>query len=457
MTLSTSPLLTDLYQLTMLQTYLDAGMADEAVFEFYVRRLPAKRSFLVACGLEQVLAFLETFRFEPAAIADLSRYRKFSPGLLDYLARCSFSGDVHALPEGTVFFANEPVLRITAPLPVAQIVETRIINLLNLSISLASKAARCVQAARGKAFLVDFGLRRAHGAEAGLLAARASYAVGFAGTSNVLAGVHYGIPLFGTMAHSYIEAMGSEEEAFMVFARSNPDNTTFLIDTYDTLEGAHHAARAALKLAGEGIRTNAVRLDSGDILDLSLRVRRLLDNYGLGHVKILASGNLDEYEIARLLDNGAPIDGFGIGTKMDTSEDAPYLECAYKLMEYAGQPKMKSSTAKETIPGRKQVFRRIQDGVMQGDTVSLETARPEGSPLLEAVMKKGQRLGPAPSLTAIASYAESQLHSLPAYLRGFESDVPYPVAWDSGLMRLKETVRASILALRKPEKPRDEE
>ena len=449
MTLSVSPLLTDLYQFTMLQTYLDAGVDQEAVFEFYVRQLPKKRGFLVACGLESVLDFLETFRFTPDEIRKLAGTRRFSGKLLDYLAACSFKGDVHALPEGTIFFADEPVLRVTAPLPVAQLVETRIINLLSFEIGIATKAVRCLQAAGERALLVDFGLRRAHGAEAGMLAARASYAMGFAGTSNVLAGTQYGIPLYGTMAHSFIEAMGSEEEAFLAFARSNPGNVTLLIDTYDTLSGAHHAARAALALAPEGIKTSAVRLDSGDILGLSFEVRRILDGYGLTHVKIFASGNLDEYEIDRLLTASAPIDGLGVGTKLDTIEDAPYLECAYKLMEYAGKPTMKYSSGKQTMPGAKQIFRRFQEGIMAGDTVSLSNSGVEGLPLLEHAMKEGRRLGSSPSFASIASRTQDQLRTLPANLRGLASTASYPVDIDPGVLRLREAAQALIDARRK--------
>ncbi len=441
--------MTDLYQFTMVQTYLDSGMDQEAVFEFYVRQLPIKRGFLVACGLESVLDFLTTFHFTSDEIRTLARTGRFSGKLLDYLASCSFKGDVHALPEGTIFFANEPVLRVTAPLPVAQIVETRVINLLNFEISIATKAVRCLGAAGGKALLVDFGLRRAHGAEAGMLAARASYAMGFAGTSNVLAGAEYGIPLYGTMAHSFIEAMGGEEEAFLAFARSNPNNVTLLIDTYDTLNGAHHAARAALALAPERITTSAVRIDSGDILNLSFEVRRILNGYGLAHVKIFASGNLDEYEIDRLLTASAPIDGLGIGTKLDTVEDAPYLECAYKLMEYAGKPTMKYSSGKQTIPGAKQVFRCFQEGIMTGDTVSLSNSGVEGLPLLEHVMKEGRRLSASPSFASIAAHVKDQLRALPANLRGLEPTASYPVDMDPGVRRLRESAQALIDARRK--------
>ncbi len=340
-----------------------------------------------------------------------------------------------------MFFANEPLIRCVAPIPLAQFVETRAINLLHFETLIATKAARCVLAADRKAVLVDFGLRRAHGAEAGLLAARATRIAGFAGTSTVLAGARYGIPIFGTMAHSYIEAHESEEEAFLAYARANPANVTLLIDTYDTLRGARHAAAAIKKLAAEGIRTRAVRLDSGDILTLSKEVRSLLDQDGLSDVEIFVSGNIDERGIRRLLDGGAPIDGFGVGTKLDTSEDAPYLECAYKLVEYAGKPRLKTSTGKATLPGRKQVFRRMNGGTIVGDTITLEEERAEGEPLLRKVMEKGRRMETVPDLATISRYAGEQLQMLPENLRRLETNPPYDVRISPALERLREATR----------------
>ena len=337
----------------MLEAYLREGMEETAAFEFYVRDLPAHRGFLIASGLDSLLSFLENLSFSAEEIAHLTGTGRFSRRLLDYLAAFRFTGDLYALPEGTVFFANEPVIRVVAPIPQAQFVETRAINLLHFETLIATKAARCVLAANGKAILVDFGLRRAHGAEAGLLAARATRIAGFVGTSNVLAGARYGIPIFGTMAHSYIEAHEHEKEAFIAYARANPANVTLLIDTYDTLRGASHAADAMKKLAAEGIQTRAIRLDSGDILTLSKEVRSLLDGDGLKDVQLFVSGNIDEQGIRELLARGAPIDGFGVGTKLDTSEDTPYLEYAYKLVEYAGIPRLKISPGKATLPGRR--------------------------------------------------------------------------------------------------------
>ena len=311
-----SPLLTDLYQLNMVEAYLADGETGPAVFEFVVRRLPDRRGFLVAAGLEQALEFLETFRFPPDELRWLGATGRFSKRLLDYLAALRFTGDVHAMPEGTVFFGNEPILRVVAPLPEAQLIETRLINLLHFETLIASKAARMVLAAEGKQ-LVDFGLRRAHGAEAGLLAARASYIAGFAGTATVEAERQFGIPTFGTMAHSFIEAHDDEATAFERFARARPENLTLLLDTYDSEAAARKVVGLAPKLAAAGIAIRAVRLDSGDLSGLSRSVRRILDAGGLEAVSILVSGGLDEDDIMALIAAKAPIDGFGVGTSLD--------------------------------------------------------------------------------------------------------------------------------------------
>jgi len=440
----TSPLLTDLYQFTMLETYLQNGMDKTAVFEFYVRKLPENRGFLIATGLDSVLSFLENFEFSPGEIDYLAQTKRFSPKLLDYLSTCRFYGDVYALPEGTVCFANEPLIRIVAPLPVAQLVETRVMNFLHFETTIASKAARCVLAAGGKG-LVDFGLRRTHGAEAGILAARSTYISGFAGTATVIAEKLYGIPIFGTMAHSYIEAFGSEEEAFVAFGRANPNNVTLLIDTYDTLKGARAAVNAARRLSKEGVQTSAVRLDSGDFLALSKEVRSILDQNGLPEIRILVSGNVDEIMIRKLLAAGAPIDAFGVGTKLDTSEDAPYMECAYKLMEYDGKPRLKKSSGKATLPGRKQVLRRLQDGIMVGDLVAEEGDLQEGAPLIAKVMDQGKRLSPPSNPAEIAVYTKSQLQSLPEYLRELAVAPSYPVEIAPSLIHLQAMAEQAIV------------
>lgn len=433
-----SPLLTDLYQLTMLEGYLQAGMEEEAVFEFFVRRLPDNRGFLLSAGLDTFLHFLENMRFSEDEISFLERTGRFSQKLLSYLADFRFHGDVYAMPEGTIFFAGEPVVRVVAPLPEAQLVETRLINIIHYETLIASKAARCILAASGRVLLVDFGLRRAHGAEAGLLAARANFIGGFASTSNVLAEFVYGIPSVGTMAHSFIEAHDSEEEAFLNFARANPGNVTLLIDTYDTENGARVAAKVARVLADEGIQVRAVRIDSGDLLDMSRKVRRILDESGFRNVGIFISGNIDEYVIKDLLSAGAPVNGFGVGTKLDTSEDVPYMDCAYKLMEYAGKPRFKKSEGKITIPGRKVVFRQFDGEVMKRDIVTVEGDDCEGQQLIVKVMEKGRRLIPVCDTREVAQYVREQLNRLPSHLRELKTSPPYPVGFSPALLQLQK-------------------
>jgi len=448
MTPAESPLLTDLYQLNMLEAYLDGGLEETAVFEFFVRRLPARRGFLLAAGLEQALDFLEAARFSAAELDWLAASGRFSPRLLDRLAAFRFAGDVEAMPEGTAFFADEPILRVTAPLPMAQLVETRLINILHFQSLIASKAARVVLAAPGKT-LVDFGLRRAHGAEAGLLAARASYIAGFAGTATVPAGQMFGIPLFGTMAHSFVQAFDDERTAFEAFARARPDGLVLLIDTYDTEAAARTVVALAPRLAADGIRIRGVRLDSGDLLALSRSVRRILDDGGLADVTIFASGGLDEDEVMALGAAGAPIDGYGIGTSLTTSSDVPSLDCAYKLQEYAGVGRRKRSAGKETWPGRKQVWRNLgADGRMVGDVLSIETDRQPGEPLLEPVMRGGRRLAPPPSLADIRARAADALARLPEPLRRLAPGAVYPVAIGDGLLRVTAEVDRRIEAHR---------
>ena len=431
-----SPLLTDLYQLNMMQAYLDHGDTGTAVFEFFMRKLPARRGFLLTAGLEQALDFLETLRFSPEDLAWLRESGRFGKGMLDYLAALRFNGDVHAMPEGTVFFADEPILRVTAPLPVAQLIETRLINIVHFQCLVASKAARMMLAAPGK-LMVDFGLRRAHGAEAGVMAARASYIAGFAGTATVLAGELYGIPIFGTMAHSFVQAHDDEAAAFELFAQSRPENLTLLIDTYDTEAGARKVVALAPRLAARGIKIGAVRLDSGDLAALSKSVRRILDQGGLNDVRIFASGGLDEDSVAAMLHAGAPIDGFGMGTSLTTSSDVPALDCVYKLQEYAGLARRKQSTGKATWPGRKQVWRRYDaDGRMRGDILSLEDEAQEGEPLLQMVMQGGKRMAASPALADIRTRAAGELARLPAPLCRLEGAAPYPVEIGAALRRM---------------------
>ena len=433
-------LLTDLYQLNMVQAYLDHGETKPAVFEFFVRKLPARRGFLMAAGLEQALEFLEQLRFSAEEIEWLARTGRFRNNLLDYLAAFRISGDVHAMPEGTVFFANEPILRVTAPMPQAQLVETRLINILHFQSLIASKAARMILAAPGK-MLVDFGLRRAHGAEAGLAAARASYVAGFAGSATVLAEQLWGIPTFGTMAHSFIQAFDDETAAFEKFARSRPENLTLLIDTYDTEAAARKVVKLAPRLEAAGIKIRAVRLDSGDLTALSKSVRRILDAGGLERVTIFASGGLDEDSIAAIVAAGAPIDGFGVGTSLTTSSDVPALDCVYKLEEYAGAARRKRSTGKATWPGRKQVWRQYgADGRMSGDVMSIESDEQTGERLLQPVMREGRRTGPSPALAECRARSARELARLPETLRRLEPAQAYPVEVTGALADLAAEV-----------------
>jgi nicotinate phosphoribosyltransferase len=436
----TSPLLTDLYQLTMLQGYFDQKMFDTAVFEFFVRTRSVGRNFLIAAGLEQALDFLHGLRFSPEELAWIAGHGAFHPAFVDYLASLRFTGEVHAMPEGTVFFPNEPILRVTAPLPQAQLVETRLINLLHFQTLIASKAVRSALAAPGK-LLVDFGLRRAHGAEAGLLAARAGYLAGLSGTSTVLAGAMFGIPVFGTMAHSFIEAHDVESQAFENFARSLPASVVLLIDTYDTEAAAAKVVQLAPRLQQAGITIKGVRLDSGDLAQHARQVRRILDSGGLTATTLFASGNLDEHILHDLLAQGAPIDGFGVGTHLDTSSDAPYLDCAYKLQEYAGKARRKRSEGKATWPGRKQVYRRRDaNGILCGDTLTLEGDPQEGAPLLEPVMRGGARLAAPPPLAAVRACVQEQLAHLPAAMRRLEPAPDYPVSVTRVLRELAMTI-----------------
>jgi nicotinate phosphoribosyltransferase len=352
-------LLTDLYELTMVDAYLAEGLEEEAVFSLFVRRLPRRRNYLVACGLELALSILERLRFSESALSYLASLGLFSERLLCWLRDFEFTGDVHAVAEGTPVFPLEPLLEVVAPLPQAQLVETVIMNQVHFQTVAASKAARMVAAAAGRT-IVDFGARRMPGCDAGIKVARAAYVAGVESTSNVLAGQLFGIPVAGTMAHSYVQAHATQLDAFRSFARRYP-RTVLLVDTYDTLGGVRDVVRLAREL-GPAFQVTAVRLDSGDLLELSRSARRLLDDAGLRHVGIFASGGLDEDAIAQFVHQGAPIDGFGVGTALGVSEDAPALDMAYKLVSYAQRGCIKLSPGKALLPGRKQVFRLEQDG-----------------------------------------------------------------------------------------------
>jgi len=430
-----SILLTDLYQLTMMQGYFDQDMSEVAVFEFFVRKLPAERGFLVAAGLEQVLQYLEKLHFTIEELDYLRSCGRFSDDFVDYLSEFRFTGDVHAMAEGTVFFPDEPILRITAPIGQAQLVESRVINLLHYQTLVASKAARCVLAAPGK-LLVDFGMRRAHGGEAALFAARASYLAGFDGTSTVLAESAFGIPIYGTMAHSFVLAHELEHDAFEKFAHTQPNNVVLLIDTYDTEVAAEKLVKLAPRLRAQGITIKAVRLDSGDIAEHARRVRKIFDANGLDDVQIFSSGNLDETILQYCFKNNIPIDGFGVGTRMDTSADAPYLDCAYKLQEYAGTARRKRSEGKANWPGRKQVYRAYDNvGIMTGDIICLDHEIQQGSTLIHPVMRFGKRLQAAVDIKESRRLAQQEFARLPEALREL-NEFRYNVTISSGLAQL---------------------
>jgi nicotinate phosphoribosyltransferase len=438
-------LLTDLYQLTMLDAYLREGMHEPAVFELFVRKLPPQRHFLVMAGLEQALEWLQTLAFDEAELAWLERQGGFSPQLLAYLRDFRFEGDVHAMPEGSIFFADEPVLRITAPLPQAQYVESRLLNIVHFQTLIASKAARVVAAAAGRK-LVDFGMRRAHGAEAALFAARAAYIAGFAGTATAEAGRRFGVPVFGTMAHSFIQAHRSELAAFEAFARARPNRPTLLVDTYDTEAAVAKLIGLAALLAAEGIAIGGVRIDSGDLAAHAKAVRRLLDDAGHRDITVFASGNLDEHRIAQLLAAQAPIDGFGVGTALDTSIDAPALDAVYKLQDYAGVARRKRSEGKATWPGAKQVCRAFDaSGQMLRDIVQLDDEPPAAQPLLQLCMRAGRRVTPEPSIDEIRSHHAAQMRTLPVALRSLEpTPRSYAVEISTAVRALAREVDAAM-------------
>lgn len=418
-------LLTDLYELTMLQAYRSEGMAGRAVFSLFVRRLPPNRNFLLACGLDDALHYLETLRFSGDALRFLRGRPEFRPEFVDWLEGFRFTGDVYAVPEGTPVFAGEPILEVEAPLPEGQLAETFVMNQVHLQTVLASKGARVVEAARGRP-VVDFGLRRTHGTDAGMKAARAFHVAGAAATSNVLAGRVYGIPIAGTMAHSYIQAHDDELEAFRAFVSLYPE-TVLLVDTYDTLEGVRKVISLAREL-GEAFRVRAIRIDSGDLAELAREARALLDAAGLGRVRIFASGSLDEWEIERLLARGAPIDAFGVGTRMGVSHDAPYLDMAYKLVEYGGRGRVKLSPGKRVLPGRKQVHRLEEGGIARGDVVTAaDESVPGARPLLRRAMEGGRRLEVG-DLEEARKRARDEIARLPDPVRGLApAEPPYPV------------------------------
>jgi nicotinate phosphoribosyltransferase len=437
-------LFTDLYELKMLQAYVEEGMTEDAVFSLFVRRLPSRRNFLLACGLETVIDYLENLLFTDEEISFLASLGYFSDRFLAWLRDFAFRGDVYAVPEGTPLFPNEPILEVKAPLPEAQLVETFIMNQIHTQTMLASKAQRVVNSAEGRP-VIDFGARRMHGIDTSLKAARAFYIAGVAATSNVLAGKIYDIPVSGTMAHSYIQAHKDEASAFLSFVKLYPD-TILLVDTYDTIAGVRNVIDLSKSL-GKSFQVSAVRLDSGDLLALSKEARRLLDDANLNNVQIFASGGLDEYTIAELLSSGAPIDGFGVGTHMGVSSDAPDLDIAYKLCEYAGKGRLKLSAGKPVFPGRKQIFRVREGDRDMRDIISRADEDLQGSPLLSTVMRNGRRLlKDTISLESLREYAKNQISLLPENIRAIAPAAnPYPVEISQTLSRLQDEISKKVV------------
>ena len=437
-------LFTDLYELTMAQTFFQQRMFAGATFSLFIRQYPPNRGFMVSAGLEDVLDYLEAFHFSQQGLDYLRSTGQFGDDFLQYLKNDvgPFAGSVRAIPEGRLFFVNEPVLEITAPIIQAQLVETFVINQINFQSLLTTKAARCVAAARGRV-LVDFASRRTHGVDAALKMARCSYIAGFQSTSNVLAAQRYGIPPSGTMAHSFISSFPSEIEAFRAYAGAFPDRTVLLLDTYDTIQGAWHAAEVGRELEDAGHRLAGVRLDSGDFGSLSRQVRQILDDAGLGYVNIIASGGLDEYQIQDLLQAGAPIDQFGVGTRVGVSDDAPWSDMAYKLVRYDQMPVMKLSTGKTSLPGGKQVLRlKTPQGRFDRDILACEDENlPGGEALLELVMQDGRRLGSKPQLDDIRSRLAQDLARLDGHYQRLYNPPRYPVNLSARLERLAAQVQ----------------
>ena len=432
-------LFTDLYQLTMAQAYHRGGQTDDAAFSLYFRNFPPNRAYYVFCGLESAVEYLRNLRFEDDDLTALEGLGIFDSGFLDFLGGLRFSGEVRAMREGEIFFPDEPVMEVSGPVIECQLAETFILNRVNLESMLATKAARVVDAA-GDRSVMDFSARRTHGQDAALKMARASYIAGFSGTSNVMAAAELGIPALGTMAHSYILTHRSEREAFRQYARAFPDSSVFLVDTYDTLRGVENAISVAREMESGGHKLRAIRLDSGDFDALARQARRLLDEAGLDYVQILASGGLDEFSIDELAANGAPIDGFGVGTKVGSSADAPYTDFVYKLVEYDGAVAMKLSDGKASLPGRKQVFRQTgADGVIRGDVLGLrDRAAPSdgAEPLLETVMERGELVSPLPGLDEIRVYHAGRTRALPEDLKGVRPSGGYPVGVSEELAEL---------------------
>ncbi len=438
---SVGPLFTDLYELTMAAGYYKHKIESKATFSLFIRGYPHSRNFFVAAGLNDVLHELESFHFSESDIKYLKTTGLFSDDFLSYLKALRFSGSIHALSEGTIFFANEPILEVTAPIIEAQILETFILNTIGFSTIIASKAARCVHAANGRP-LIDFSLRRTHEKDAGVKVARSTYMVGFSATSNVLAGKTYGIPISGTMAHSYISAFDSELDAFSAYSDTFPENSIFLIDTYDTIQGAYHAVKVAKKMEEKGHLLIGVRLDSGDMVMLSKKVRKILDDAGLFNVKIFASSGFDEFKIAAFISKGAKIDAFGVGTKVGVSADVPYFDIVYKVVRFKDRDTRKLSPGKVSLAGKKQVFRKTdKQGMYLDDVLGIRDEKiGGGQPLLKKVMEHGTSIGTYPSLKEIRNEFESNFSFLDEKYKSLYDAERYPVKISTRLLDLQKNL-----------------
>ena len=432
-------LLTDLYEFTMAEAYFKSRMFAPATFSLFIRDYPPNRGYFISAGLESVLDYLEQVHYSSEDLDYLASTGFFSEDFLHFLGNLRFSGDVHAIPEGHLFFKDEPLLEVTAPIIEGQLMESFIINAVNLQVTLATKVSRCVYAARGRD-IVDFSLRRAQGIDAGLKVARAGYIAGLAGTSNVLAGKMYKIPVSGTMAHSFITSFKEEIDAFRAFAGTFGDQTVLLIDTYDTLAGAEKAVKVGTEMAQRGGKLKGVRLDSGDMTQLSKQVREMLNKAGFKDVKIFASGGFDEFKIADALAKGAEIDAFGVGTKMGVSADSPYTDIAYKLVQYDGRPVLKLSSGKKTLVAEKQVFRIINGRRLAKDIIGLQDESIKGQILLKPVMKNGKRLQPPESLEAIRQRFKYEFSRLGDDVKAIERPGQFPVEISPELENLQNKV-----------------
>ncbi len=438
-------LLTDLYQLTMAQGYFQSKKLEPATFSLFIRKYPPDRGYFVSAGLEDVLDFLEEFAFQQEDIDYLRSTGIFANDFLDFLKDIRFTGEVRAIPEGRLFFKDEPVLEVRAPIIEAQLVETFIINQVNLQTLIATKASRCVHAAQGRQ-VIDFSLRRTQGIDAGMKVARASYMAGCASTSNVLAGKCYGIPIVGTMAHSFISSFVHEIDAFRSFVESFPKNSILLIDTYDTKAGARKAVTIGREMATRGHQLQGVRIDSGDLLSLAREVRRIFDEAGLGEVKIVGSGGLDEYDLESLSKAKAPYDSYGVGTRMGVSADAPWLDMVYKLVEHNRRPVLKLSTGKVSLPGAKQVFRFSQgQGRMQRDLIGIRDEQHQGAePLLKKVMEKGKRITHSPTLSDLRGRFRAEFESLDEGIKSIRNPDDYQVELSPQLRELQEEIQTQV-------------